>query len=63
MVNLTIIPKDEREGMISSFWQMLQECEAKAANDNDRVLKHFVDQWYLQWNRVTNSNHKSRWAK
>lgn len=63
MVNLTDIPKDEREGMISSFWQMLQECEQIADQNDDRVLKHFVNEWYVQWNRITGSNNKPGWIK
>ena len=35
---------------------MLQECEQKVIENNDPVLANFVEQWYIQWNRVTRSN-------
>lgn len=50
------IPKEEQVTFISSFWQMLQECEQKVIENNDHVLANFVEQWYIQWNRVTGSN-------
>lgn len=49
-------PEDEHEAFIRSFWQMLQECEQKVIENNDPVLAKFVEQWYIQWNRVTRSN-------
>lgn len=50
------IPKEEQVTFITSFWQMLQECEQKVIENNDPVLANFVEQWYIQWNRVTRSN-------
>jgi hypothetical protein len=50
------IPKEEQVTFIASFWQMLQECEQKVIENNDPVLANFVEQWYIQWNRVTGSN-------
>lgn len=50
------IPKEEQVTFIASFWKMLQECEQKVIENNDPVLANFVEQWYIQWNRVTGSN-------
>lgn len=50
------IPEHEQEFFITSFWQMLQECEQKVIENNDPVFAKFVEQWYIQWNRVTRSN-------
>lgn len=61
-MQLTSIPSDEQEGALCSFWTMLQECEAKAADNNDPVLKRWVEQWYGQWNRITQDNKSPRWA-
>lgn len=52
-MQLTKIPEAEQEGALSSFWTMLQECESNADNENNPVLKHWVSQWYEQWNRIT----------
>jgi hypothetical protein len=60
-MQLTSIPKDEQEDALSSFWTMLQECEAKADDKNDPVLKRWVEQWYEQWNRITQDNKAPRW--
>lgn len=49
------IPKEEQVTFIASFWQMLQECEQKVIENNDPALANFVEQWYIQWNRVTGS--------
>lgn len=69
MINLESIPKHEQANMLSSFWTMLQECETVVMNSKDGhmwrevVLKHWVEQWYEQWNRVTGDNKKPRWAE
>jgi hypothetical protein len=42
---------------------MLGECESKAESNNDAVLKHWVSQWYKQWNRIIGDNKKPRWEK
>lgn len=69
-MDISKIAKSEQEGVLQTFWSMLQECETVVANSKDRdgvyhepVLKHLVEQWYLQWNRVTNSTNKPRWDR
>jgi len=62
-MQLETIAKNQQESMISSFWTMLQECESKADNENDLVLKHQVNGWYQQWNRVTGDHKKPRWMR
>lgn len=57
----TIAPK-EQEDAISSFWTMLQECEGKAKDGNDAVLRHWVEGWYRQWNRITGDNKVPQWV-
>jgi hypothetical protein len=57
----TTIPADEQDGALSSFWTMLQICESRADNDNYPLLKHWVAQWYEQWNRITGDSKVPRW--
>lgn len=57
-----VIPKVDQEDFISSFWTMLRECEAKADDNADPVLRHWVSCWYQQWNRVTQSNLEPSWV-
>lgn len=56
----TKIKKGDQEGMISSFWAMLQELENQAENTLD---KHFVEKYYEQWNRITGDNKVARWNR
>ena len=60
-MQLETIPKAKQTDFISSFWTMLKECETKADNENDPVLKHWVEGWYRQWNEVTGSNLSPLW--
>lgn len=62
-MQLETIAKSEQKDFISSFWTLLQEAETKADNDDDKVLKHWVEQFYHQWNRVTGSDQKPRWIR
>lgn len=59
----TNIPAEEQENVLGSFWTMLQECETHANNCDDRVLKHWVGQWYDQWNRVTGGDKNPIWDR
>jgi hypothetical protein len=61
MVQMTDIPKNMQEDTISSFWTMLQLLESDAHCNKDPVLKHWVSQWYQQWNEITGDNKKPRW--
>lgn len=63
MCQLTTVPANEQENMISSFWTMLQECERSAAENNDPILRLWVEQWYSQWNRITGDNKVAKWAR
>lgn len=63
MCQLTTIPPNEQQNMIESFWTMLQECESKAAENNDPVLRLWVEQWYSQWNRITGDSKVAKWAR
>jgi hypothetical protein len=62
MVQMTTIPADEQENVLASFWTMLQECESNADNENNPVLKHWVVQWYGQWNRITGDSKEPRFV-
>jgi hypothetical protein len=61
-LNIDTIPKNEHENVMSSFWIMMRECENRAINEGDPVLKHWVAQWAEQWNRITGDNFKPRWV-
>ena len=58
----TKIPSAEQEGLLSSFWMMLRECESRADNKNEPLLKHQVAQWYEQWNRITGDTKQPGWV-
>lgn len=60
-MQITNIAEHEQEDMITSFWMMLRECEAHAIDNNDPMLRYWVEGWYRQWNRVTNDNKKAPW--
>lgn len=62
MINLDI-PKEEQSGVLESFWTMLRELETFAENEDDAILKHWVECWYIQWNRITGQEYKARWEK
>lgn len=59
--NLTTIPKNEQENILSGFWDLLGEVEQNADNENSPVTKHMVEEYYKLWNRVTGQNHEPRW--
>jgi hypothetical protein len=60
-MNIQSISKDEQENILDSFWTMLCECENKAIENNDNLLKCLVEDWYNQWNRVTGDNKSPIW--
>lgn len=62
MVQMTKIPEDEQENVLANFWTMLQNCESKADDENNPVLKHWVTQWYEQWNRITGDSKEPRFV-
>lgn len=45
--------QDKLNDAMESFWFMLQELEDQADNEECLVLKHFVEGWYRQYNRLT----------
>lgn len=64
VVNLTSIPKDEQECLLSSFWSMLGDLEHLAdSKEASIILRHDVGQYYQQWNRVTGDNKKPIWER
>lgn len=62
-MNLTTVPQAEQEAALGTFWTMLQECEGKADDNGDPVLRHWVVQWYEQWNRITGDTKAPRWLR
>lgn len=62
MANLSTIPAGEQEGVLSTFWFLLRECESKADGPGNQVLKNQVEGAYVQWNRITGQDHKPSWA-
>ena len=55
------IKRSMHRDVIHTFWIMLRECETKANDDDDKLLKHQVEAWYRQWNRMTGDNKKPVW--
>lgn len=62
MEKFKTIPAKEQENFIDNYWTMLRECESAAIRNNDRVLKHFVEQWYTLWNRVSGQKKAPVWG-
>ena len=56
------IPKSEQDNVMCAFWFMLRECEERAFDEKDIILKQFVEGHYNIWNRVTGGNLKPRWV-
>lgn len=63
MVQMTSIPKKEQENVLASFWSMMRECESKVDDSGGKepVLRHQVEQWYGQWNRITGDSKEPVW--
>lgn len=62
-INLTNIPKSEQEGVLASFWTMLQTIEGEADHTNNLLDRHLVSQMYNQWNRITGDNKVPVWER
>jgi len=62
-MNLDNIPKSEQKDFLASFWTMLKECDEKADDNADPVLRHWVSCWFQQWNKITGQNHAPSWVK
>lgn len=60
---LETIAPDLQKDIIGSFWSMLRECEGRADDNDDRVLKHQVEGYYRQWNEMTNMTHEPIWVR
>lgn len=70
MAQYETIAKDEQSNMLGSFWTMLRECDSTVERSKDRdghyaqpILKHHVEGWYRQWNRVTGDNLQPSWIR
>lgn len=61
-IELHKIKQSMHKDVIDSFWTMLQELETQANNEDDRLLKHQVEGWYRQWNRMTGDTKTARWT-
>jgi hypothetical protein len=61
-IELHKIKRSMHKDVIDSFWTMLQELETQANNEDDRLLKHQVEGWYRQWNRMTGDTKTARWT-
>lgn len=63
-VNHTTIAASMHQGIISSFWTMLRECEAKYIEhpSGNALLKVWVEGWYRQWNEMTNDDKAPQWV-
>lgn len=59
-LELNKIKRSMHADVISSFWSMLQELESKA---DDALLRHQVECWYRQWNRMTGDTKIAVWHR
>ena len=57
------IPEEEHTNIMGSFWTMMLELESKANNDDDRLLKHFVEGYFRQWNLIMKDNKEPVWVR
>ena len=62
-INLTKIPKNEQEGMLTSFWTMLGTLESIADSTKNPLDMHMVTAMYKQWNRITGDNKSPVWVE
>lgn len=58
-----MIKAKDQDDVMHCYWVMMKECESKAMNDNDLVLKHQVEGFFRLWNRVNETDHAPRWVK
>jgi len=49
---MKILPKEDFDNLMSSFWTMLKELEGKAKNDDDLLLMNWVVCWHGQYNSL-----------
>ena len=54
--------KQTKDDILDSFWYMMRECESKADDEDDFLLKHQVEGFYRQWNSLTDMDHKPIWV-
>lgn len=57
------VAEPTREDLLHSFWFMLGECESKADETDDRLLKHLVEGYYRQWNKANGDDKQPRWKR
>jgi hypothetical protein len=57
------IPKTEVENLISVYWQMLGELEAKAENEKNQLDIKLVEGAYRVLNRAGITDAKPRWLR
>lgn len=62
-VQMEKIPQHLHKDVIGSYWIMLQELQSKAEENNDIMLKRWVESFYRQWNEITGDDKKARWEK
>ena len=62
-MQMEVIPTKMHADVIASYWTMMQELESKANNDDDRLLKVWVEGFYRQWNEMTGDNKHPIWVK
>jgi hypothetical protein len=56
--------REKLDDAMDSFWTMLKECETNADNNDDRVLKHWVEAWHSQYARIMGREIKEpRWIE
>lgn len=62
MNNLANIVTSEHANVIACYWQMMHECERFAQARRDIVLKHWVEDAYRLWHRITGQELFARWS-
>lgn len=53
----------EFQHVMHNYWMMMRECERYADNENDNMLKRWVEGYYRKWNDMQKheSNLQPRW--
>lgn len=51
------------EDLLHAIWVLMGECESKADNEDDRLLKHQVEGFYRMYGKATGTSLKPRWIE
>jgi len=54
--------KDEFTYIMDDYWFMMSELERIAQDNNDAVLRHFLDAYFKKWSEFAGLERKPVWS-